>query len=190
MKDMGKGNIYQICKKIRMNGIVFGIALIVIWALLYLVLSGGSFTDIFYGVNRVYLFVFLVGIGLVVVNVFCILTRWDKRIIQKLALEQGIFLDQLERNMDDGIAFCQKGGSDIFFISSQFSIVRSHGFWQIIRTENIMKLGVDRMERGQVVIERMHCLMKDGTVYTVAIPNRLAMVAAEYLKGTLTSGTV
>lgn len=189
MKDMGKGDIYKICKKIRMNGVYVGIFVIVFWALLYFVLTKGSFDDMFYGINRLYLIIFLLGIGFVVVNTFCILIKWDKRIIQKAVSEQGIYLEQFERNMDDGIAFCQKGGSDVFFISSQYGIVRTHGCWNVIRTENIMKLGVDRLDHGQVVIERMHCLMKDGTVYTVALPIRLAMTAAEYLKGTLTGKT-
>lgn len=190
MKDMGKGNIYQICKKIRMNGIYAGIVVIGIWALLYFVLTGGSFVDMFYGINRVYLLIFIVGIGMVLLNGFCILFKLDKKQIQNQVLEQGIYLEQFEKNLDDGIAFCQKGGSDVFFISSQFGLLRTQGLWKVIRTEQIMKLGVDRIQRGQVAVERLHCLMKDGNVYTVSIPNVLAMQAAEFLKGTMTSEVV
>ena len=190
MKDMGKGDIYQICKKIRMNGIYAGIVVIGIWALLYFVLTGGNFVDMFYGINRVYLLIFIVGIGMVLLNGFCILLKLDKKQIQNQVLEQGIYLEQFEKNLDDGIAFCQKGGSDVFFISNQFGLLRTQGLWKVIRTQQIMKLGVDQIQRGQVAVERLHCLMKDGNVYTVSIPNVLAMQAAEFLKGTMTSQVV
>ncbi|MGN0438361.1 MAG: hypothetical protein ACI4F4_07525 [Lachnospiraceae bacterium] len=190
MKDMGKGDIYQICKKVRMNGIFAGVVVTVIWALLYFVLVRGSFVDIFYGINRVYLLIFIVGIGFIVVNGFCLLINLDKKQIQNQVAEQGIYLEQFESNLDEGVAFCQKGGSDVFFISSQYGLLRSRGVWKVIRTENIMKLGVDRIERGQVVVERAHCLMRDGNVYTVSIPNALAMQAVEFLKMTMNSGIV
>ena len=190
MKDMGKGNIYQICKKIRMNGIIAGVALLGLWAVLYFILSRGSFIDMFYGINRIYLIFFVMGIGFIVVNGFLLLIGFDKRQIKNKVAEQGIYLEQFEANLNEGIAFSRKGSGDVFFISTQYGLLRSYGCWIVIRTKNIMKMGIDKVDQGKVVVERIHCLMKDGNVYTMAIPNALAMQAAEYLKESIQSGTV
>ncbi len=182
MKDMGKGNIYQVCKIIRMQGIKAGLVVIGIWALLYLVLMRGNFVDMFYGINRIYLIILALGIGYVLVNGICMLFQVDKIKIQKLVAEQGIMLAQYENNLDEGIAFYQKGSSDLFFISNQYGLIRSHGAYHVIRTDNIMKLGIDQMNNGQVQIQHMHCLMKDGAIYSFVLSNQAAYSVAEYMK--------
>lgn len=184
-KDIG---IYQICKLLRINGIIVGIIVIALWALLYIVFTHGNFVDMFYGVNRVYLPILIWGIGFVVINGFCLLIKLDKRQIQNQVAKQGINLEQFESNLDEGIALCQKVASDVFFISNQFGLLRTRRFWKVIRTEDIMKLGVDRVERGKITIERLHCLMKDGNIYTVSVPNETATQAAKYLKKTISAG--
>lgn len=132
-----------------------------------------------------YLLIFIAGIGTVVINVICLLLQTDRRKIQQLVVNQGIMLDQFENNLDEGIAFRQKNSADLFFISNQYGLVRSNGRYHVIRTGHIMKLGIDKVQTGQIQTERMHCLMKDGTVYTVAMANQTAMNIAEYIKATL-----
>lgn len=190
MKDMGKGNIYQVCKKVRMNGIFGGIAMLFVWVVLYYFMSPGKFVDMFYGINRIYLLFFVVGIGLIVVNGFFLLFGLDKKRIRKLVAEKGIYLEQFEANLDEGTVFCQKLGRDIFFISTQFGLLRERGRWVVIRTQDIMKMGIDSVQNGKTTIERLHCLMKDGSVYTMAMPAALAAQAADFLKKTVTSESV
>ena len=190
MKDMGKGNIYQVCKKVRMNGIFGGIAMLFVWVVLYYFMSPGNFVDMFYGINRIYLLFFVAGIGLIAVNGFFLLFGLDKKRIRKLVAEKGIYLEQFEANLDEGTVFCQKLGRDIFFISTQFGLLRERGRWVVIRTQDIMKMGIDSVQNGKTTIERLHCLMKDGSVYTMAMPAALAAQAADFLKKTVTSESV
>ena len=127
---------------------------------------------------------------MIAVNGFFLLFGLDKKRIRKLVAEKGIYLEQFEANLDEGTVFCQKLGRDIFFISTQFGLLRERGRWVVIRTQDIMKMGIDSVQNGKTTIERLHCLMKDGSVYTMAMPAALAAQAADFLKKTVTSESV
>lgn len=170
MQSEMTNNIYGVCTQVRKSGMTAGVILTAVWAALYFLLLDGNFEDLFYGINRIHLLVFAIGIGYVLLNVFCIITGFDKRNIRKQVSAMGISLEQFENNMSKGCVYSKAGASDVFVLSSVYCLFRSNGFFHVIRTDDIMKLGVDVFGNGKNRTERMHCLTRDGNVYTIDMP--------------------
>jgi len=178
---MNNKDIYEICKSIRKYGIVAGVVVIAFGFLLYSVLLNGELEDLFYGINRVYLIFPIMGIALIVYHVFGLLFNVDKRKIKYLAENQGIMMHQFEMDLRRGNVFYQKGSGDVLCISDQYGLIRSKGAYHVIRTKDIMKLGIDTVNVGQTTQERMNCLMRDGSVYPLIMKHSIAMQAASFL---------
>lgn len=183
--DVENGNIYKVYSNMRKKlTFQLGIA-----ALLFLCIFGGinpaEWINLFYGINRMYLIIIIVVWVMFLVQVYCYVTKWDKRQIQEELQLQGIPKELFEENMNQGRFFFQTGRADNMFVSSQYCIISSHGRYSIVRSEDIYKLGVDTFKNGNITAHRLNCLMRNGKKYTLYMKVTQSVEIAKYLKDAL-----
>ncbi|MDO5154782.1 MAG: hypothetical protein Q4D51_02350 [Eubacteriales bacterium] len=182
--NYNQGDIYLAYRIMRKRA-VMTMGIIAVLSLLLFPLIGGTEKDawmnLFYGINRIYLLLIAAFWSVFVVELYRYITKWDKRKIQQQLRRLGIDRYTFEQKMDTGRFFFPKGKTDSIFVSKDYSIIGGHGRYAVVRTIDILKLGVDTVNRGQVVEHRMHCLMRNGKVYSLNLPEVYANEVAKYL---------
>ncbi len=185
--EVNTGNIYEAYDIIRKKS-VGRCAVLAGLSLILFPLIGGirpeDWLNLFYGINIMYLFIILAMWAMFLSQVYCMVTKWDKRQIEKQLILQGINKDIFEENMDKGRIFFQNG-TDSMFVSSEYCIIAGRGRYSVVRSRDIYKLGIDTVSNGKVNMPRLMCLMRNGKKYTLMLRQSVSLEIAEYLKNVL-----
>ena len=184
---MNQKNIYQVYHHIRGRNIVFvcGLGLVELMMLPSLLRTEEGGLDFSYGSNWRYLPLVIVLLIVLLVQLYCYVSCWDKRQIQKQVMMMGVFREQFEEAMSNGRFFAFNAGSNTMYVSGEYCIIGGRGKYHVVRSKNILKLGLESVSVGKKTAYRLHCLMRNGEKYTVYMKRIQAIEIAQYLKDAL-----
>lgn len=172
---MGQSTIYQNYDHIRRREVIrFG------------VIAAFAFLNIFISPYPL-LQVFCVLIVLLfLVQVYRYLSHWDRRIIEKQLRVQGVSSELFENALKQGRFFSYKRNTDTIFVSGEYCVIGSREKYYIVRSGDILKLGLETISSGRYKAYRLNCLMRSGEKYSLFMGKLEAVEIAEYLKEAFT----
>ena len=187
---MNQQNIYQVYRHIRRRNIVFiGIVGIVVAGRIPLFFMcswrEGDWLELFNERNWIYLILVIVLLIALLVELYYYVSCWDKRQIRKQIMMMGIFREQFEEAMSNGRFFAFNAGSNTMYVSGDYCIMGVRGKYHVVRSRNILKLGLESISAGKQSAYRLHCLMRNGEKYTLYMKRMQAIEIAQYLKEAL-----
>lgn len=184
---MNQQNIYQVYRHIRERNIAFFGVLAIVELLTFpsLVRTEEGRLDFFYGSNWTYLMLVIVLWIALLVELYYYISCWDKRQIQKQVMLMGVSKELFEEAMGNGRFFAYKASTNTIYVSGEYCIIGGRGKYHVVRSRNILKLGLESVSVGKQTAYRLHCLMRNGEKYTVYMKRMQAIEIAQYLKDAL-----
>lgn len=184
---MNQQNIYQVYRHIRERNIAFVGVLAIVELLIFpsLLRTEEGRLNFLYGSNWMYLMLVIVLWIALLVQLYYYVSCWDKRQIQKQVMMMGIFREQFEEVMSNGRFFAYKASSNTMYVSGEYCIIGERGKYHVVRSRNILKLGLETVAVGKQTAYRLHCLMRNGEKYTLYMKRMQAIEIAQYLKDAL-----
>jgi hypothetical protein len=183
------GSIYQAYDIIRKRMITQTGVLSVLSFLLFPLIGSVNpqqWINLFYGTNRLYLLIIVIIWVMFISQIYCFVSKWDKRQIEKQLELLAIPKELFEAAMEKGRIFMRKGHTDSMFVSGEYCIIGGRGQYRVVRSQDIYKLGITSVTVGNRKNNhteyRLNCLMRNGTKYTLSMPQEQALEVASYLK--------